>query len=68
MRVIFESPRRSDPMGLLTAKERDVLGMVAEGHSNDRIFAKVGLAADPATHRRVVAVLAHLRAIGSPPV
>jgi DNA-binding NarL/FixJ family response regulator len=83
VRVVFDTPRRSDPMERLTAKERDVLALVAEGHSNDRIaerldvtartvethtsriFAKLGLEADVTTHRRVLAVLAHLRA-GSP--
>ena len=62
----------------LTAREREVLALMAEGHSNDRIakylgvtartvethtnriFFKLGLEADPATHRRVLAVLAHL--------
>jgi DNA-binding NarL/FixJ family response regulator len=64
----------------LTAREREVLALMAEGHSNDgiaehlgvtartvethtnRIFFKLGLEADPATHRRVLAVLAHLGA------
>jgi DNA-binding NarL/FixJ family response regulator len=80
VRVVFDTPRRADPMAGLTAKERDVLALVAEGYSNDRIaerlavtartvethtsriFTKLGLEADPATHRRVLAVLAHLRA------
>ncbi len=30
-----------------------------------RIFAKLGLRADPASHRRVLAVLAHLRVSAS---
>ena len=85
VRIVFETPRHSDPIAGLTARERDVLSFVAEGLSNDRIaerlavtartvethtsriFTKLGLAADPATHRRVLAVLAHLRASASPP-
>jgi DNA-binding NarL/FixJ family response regulator len=80
VRVVFETPRRADPMARLTDRERTVLELVAEGHSNDliaerlsvtprtveshtgRIFTKLGLNADPTTHRRVLAVLAHLRA------
>jgi DNA-binding NarL/FixJ family response regulator len=79
VRVVFETPRRDDPMAQLTAKERDVLTLVAAGYSNERIaaqlgvsartvethtsrvFTKLGLDADPGTHRRVLAVLAHLR-------
>lgn len=80
VRVVFETPRRADPMARLTDRERAVLELVAQGYSNDRIaqrlgvtprtvethtsriFAKLGLETDPATHRRVLAVLAHLRA------
>ncbi len=80
VRTVFGTPRRADPLLQLTAKEREVLELIAEGESNDgvaarlgvatrtvethtgRIFAKLGLQADPATHRRVLAVLAHLRA------
>jgi serine/threonine-protein kinase len=80
VQVVFATPRSDDPMERLTPKERDVLALVAEGHSNERIaeqldvsdrtvethtsriFAKLGLETDPATHRRVLAVLAHLRA------
>ncbi len=79
VRTVFGTARHDDPMGRLTAKEREVLALVAEGHSNDRIaerlgvtartveshtsriFSKLGLEADPTTHRRVLAVLAHLR-------
>jgi DNA-binding NarL/FixJ family response regulator len=78
--TLLEMPGRTDSMAFLTARERDVLALVAEGHSNDRIaqrlevtartvethtgriFAKLGLNANPATHRRVLAVLAHLEA------
>lgn len=80
VRRVFRTPRRGDPLEQLTRKEREVLELVAEGHSNDRIaqrlaitartvethtsriFSKLGLETDPGTHRRVLAVLAHLRA------
>lgn len=71
--------RAKDPVETLTEREREVLGLVAEGLSNRAIaarlfitertveahvtqmFLKLGLAEDPASHRRVLAVLAHLR-------
>lgn len=77
---VLDTPRRSDPLEQLTGKEREVLTLIAEGHSNERvaerlgvtartvethtgrIFAKLGLEPDATTHRRVLAVLAHLRA------
>jgi serine/threonine-protein kinase len=80
VRIVLDAPRRTDPLAALTAKEREVLALLAEGCSNDaiadglgvtprtvethisRIFAKLGVAADPAIHRRVLAVLTHLRA------
>jgi len=84
VRKVFTTPRHPEPLARLTAQERVVLGLVAEGYSNDRIaqrlevtartvethtsriFTKLGLDADPATHRRVLAVLVHLRASASP--
>jgi DNA-binding NarL/FixJ family response regulator len=68
------------PLGELTEREREVLSLMAEGHSNEgvsralflspktveghihQIFVKLGLAAEPDRHRRVLAVLAFLRA------
>jgi DNA-binding NarL/FixJ family response regulator len=84
VRTVLDTPRRADPLDRLTGKEREVLALLAEGHSNERIaarlavtartvethtsriFAKLDLEADPATHRRVLAVLAHLRVSGAP--
>jgi DNA-binding NarL/FixJ family response regulator len=68
------------PLAALTARERQLLALMAEGHSNTAIaqrlvvsasavekyigsiFAKLGLPPDDAQHRRVLAVLAYLRA------
>jgi DNA-binding NarL/FixJ family response regulator len=72
--------RSEDPLEELTPREREVLGLMAEGRSNKAIaeqlvvteravekhvtsiFAKLRLAAAPQDHRRVLAVLAYLRA------
>jgi DNA-binding NarL/FixJ family response regulator len=77
--AILDAPRRNTPSIPLTAKEREVLALVAEGFSNERIgdrlgvtartvethigriFLKLELHEDPSSHRRVLAVLAHLR-------
>jgi DNA-binding NarL/FixJ family response regulator len=75
--------RGSDgPLAVLTPRELEVLGLMAEGRSNTaiaerlvltvgavekhvaNIFAKLRLPPSPADHRRVLAVLAYLRADG----
>jgi len=72
--------RPNDPLAALSGREREVLALVAEGHSNaaiagrlfvtdaavgkhiGNILAKLGLPPTDDTNRRVLAVLAHLRA------
>jgi DNA-binding NarL/FixJ family response regulator len=74
---------RIDPLDTLTPREREVLGLMAEGRSNQaiceqlhvstraveghvrNIFMKLGLEPTPDDHRRVLAVLAHLRRTSS---
>ncbi|TML27019.1 MAG: response regulator transcription factor [Actinobacteria bacterium] len=72
--------RQDDPVDELSPREREVLGLMAEGRSNagicsklflspktvethvSSIFNKLRLAQAPDDHRRVLAVLAYLRA------
>lgn len=79
-RLLLDRSRNPDPLDALSPREREVLGMIAEGRSNqaigDRlcvnaktveshvrsIFIKLGLLPEPDDHRRVLAVLALLRA------
>ncbi|HEY5979951.1 MAG TPA: response regulator transcription factor [Microlunatus sp.] len=77
---LLARPRRDAPLARLTAREHEVLALLAEGLSNraiaarifvtDRtveahirsVFDKLDLTDSPEHHRRVLAVLAHLRA------
>jgi DNA-binding NarL/FixJ family response regulator len=72
--------RREDPLQTLTPREREVLGLISEGRSNNAIaeslvvteravekhvtsiFSKLDLPPTVEDHRRVLAVLAYLRA------
>jgi DNA-binding NarL/FixJ family response regulator len=72
--------RREDPLQSITPREREVLGLMAEGRSNSAIaealvvteravekhvtsiFSKLDLTPTVEDHRRVLAVLAYLRA------
>ena len=72
--------RREDPLEVLTAREKEVLGLMAEGRSNaaiaealvvteravekhvTSIFSKLDLTPTVEDHRRVLAVLAYLKA------
>lgn len=75
----FSKPR-TDPLAALTPREREVLGLMAEGRTNaaiaatlflsagavekniSSIFTKMNLASSQDDHRRVLAVLAWMRA------
>jgi DNA-binding NarL/FixJ family response regulator len=80
VRVLISPTRRDDPVSELTAREREVLALVAEGRSNASIasslvvaertvethmrsiFQKLRIPDTGDEHRRVMAVLAFMRA------
>ena len=77
---LLAGQRKGNALGSLTARERELLALMAEGHSNTaiagqlvltasavekhigNIFTKLNLPPDDTQHRRVLAVLAYLRA------
>jgi DNA-binding NarL/FixJ family response regulator len=77
---LVNRPREHSALSALTGREREVLGLIAEGLSNRavgerlflspktvethirQIFMKLDLPGSPDSHRRVLAVLAFLRA------
>jgi serine/threonine-protein kinase len=81
---LVDRSRTTDPLASLTPREREVLGLMAEGRTNHAIagalhlniktveshvgaiFMKLGLEPEPDDHRRVLAVIALLRADQSP--
>jgi DNA-binding NarL/FixJ family response regulator len=81
---LLQRPREPNPLASLSEREREVLGLIAEGRSNAAIaarlvvtdktveahirsiFGKLGLDEVADSHRRVLAVLAYLRAAPNP--
>jgi DNA-binding NarL/FixJ family response regulator len=77
---LIRRPREDSPLEELSARELEVLSLMAEGHSNDgickklflspktvethvrHILWKLGIGETPDYHRRVLAILAYLRA------
>ena len=80
-RVLRVHESSGDRLETLSPREREVLALMADGHSNPAIgralhislsavekhatsiFAKLGVAREADTHRRVAAVVAYLRAV-----
>lgn len=79
VRRLLARARAHNPLDALSAREREVLALMAEGHTNrsicrvlqlspktveshvGHVFSKLGLLDEGDGHRRVLAVLAHLR-------
>jgi len=80
VKQLLAPPQDDDALADLTPREREVLGLMAEGRTNasiakqlwltertvethvSSILGKLGLAQSEEDHRRVLAVLAYLRA------
>lgn len=59
VRQIFARSRRSDPLARLTAREREVLALMAEGRSNSAISQSLFLSAG-ALEKRVAGIFTKL--------
>ena len=57
---LVASRRRNDPLGDLTPREREVLALMAEGHSNSGIAARL-VVTEGAVEKHVRSILAKLR-------
>jgi serine/threonine-protein kinase PknK len=60
VRELLAKQRRTDPLGVLTAREREVLALVAEGRSNSGIAHRLWIS-EGAVEKHVRSIMAKLR-------
>ena len=59
VRELLSQQRRTDPLAVLTAREREVLALVAEGRSNNGIASRLWIS-EGAVEKHVRSILAKL--------
>ena len=59
VRELLSPQRRTDPLAVLTAREREVLALVAEGRSNNGIASRLWIS-EGAVEKHVRSILAKL--------